>query len=370
MNALQRLHGIGQSVWLDSLRRGMLTNPTFQRMVSDWAITGVTSNPTIFAAALRSGDYDADIAAAAGDVDAVELFHHLALRDIRDAADVLLPVWDRTDGLDGYVSFELDPTFADDAAASIRSARELLARIDRPNAMIKVPGTDAGVAAARQLTAEGRNVNVTLLFSVRMYERFAEAYLDGLEARMVAGDELAGVASVASFFVSRVDARVNDALASNSPLRGLAAVANARDAYSRFREIFSGPRWERLRAAGARPQRPLWASTGTKDPADLDVKYIEELIAPGTVTTVPEGTLRAFLSHGRAAAADMGVFGDTLGELRSVGIDLDRVGAELVREGIHVFEDDMSTLLGQLQHGRWRHPKEPVTTGGRHGHDS
>lgn len=363
MNPLHELHAAGQSVWLDALRRGMLVDGTFERMIRDWSISGVTSNPTIFAAALRSGDYDGEIAVAAGLTEPLELFYELALRDIQMAADLLRPTWHATEGADGYASFEIGPELADDAQASVRSARQLLRRIDRPNVMIKVPGTDAGVDAARQLTAEGHHVNVTLLFSVGTYERFAEAYLEGLEARLAAGHDVAQVSSVASFFVSRVDAVVDASLAARSSLRGLAAVANARHAYDRFRRIFSGPRWQRLRAEGARPQRPLWASTGTKDPSYSDVKYIEELVAPGTVTTVPEATLRAFARHGVPSPADMNTFSDPLRSLRGEGVDLDAIGAELLRRGIAAFEVDMAALLRRLEGAEPARRPIPAATG-------
>ena len=348
MNELQRLHHLGQSVWLDFLRRGMLVDGTFERMTRDWSITGVTSNPTIFAAALRSGDYDDDIADAVGHREPLDLFYDLALRDIRAVAEILEPTWEATNGHDGYASFELHPDVADDAAASVASAKQLLARIGRPNVMIKVPGTIAGVTAARELTAEGHNVNVTLLFSVRMYERFANAYIEGLDTRLSAGQDVSGVASVASFFVSRVDRVVDRVLPVGSPLHGLAAVANARDAYHRFEVIFSGPRWERIRASGGRPQRPLWASTGTKDAAYSDVKYLEELVADETVTTVPEATLRAFLDHGRAAHAAMDDFEGVLHDLRADGVDLDHIGEQLLIDGIRAFEGDLGALLVQL----------------------
>jgi transaldolase len=358
MNELQRLHDLGQSVWLDFLRRSLLLDGTFERMTREWSITGVTSNPTIFASALSSGDYDADIADAAGRVKPLALFYDLALRDIRAAADVLHPIWDATSGRDGFASFELEPGIADDAAASVASAKHLFVRIDRPNVMIKVPGTAAGVRAARELTADGHNVNVTLLFSVRMYERFANAYVEGLETRLAAGHDIHGVASVASFFVSRVDRVVDMALPTESPLRGLAAVANARDAYHCFQRIFSGPGWERIRAAGGRPQRPLWASTGTKDREYSDVKYLEELVAQDTVTTVPEVTLGAFLDHGRAAIAPMDDFDGVLHELRAEGIDLDSIGEQLLLEGIRAFENDMGKLLEHLGGSDPHHPSD------------
>ena len=268
MNPLHELHATGQSVWLDALGRGMLVDGTFDRMIRDRSITGVTSNPTIFAAALRSGDYDGEIEAAAGRKEPLELFYDLALRDIRMAADLLRPTWHDSGGADGYASFELAPDLADDARSSVRSARQLLRRIDRPNVMIKVPGTDAGVDAARQLTAEGRNVNVTLLFSVEMYERFAEAYLDGLEARLAAGGDVTRVSSVASFFVSRVDAVVDASLPARSPLRGwprwrtLAARITASSASSPDPAgTGSGPKGrDRNARSGPRPGRRIQAT--------------------------------------------------------------------------------------------------------------
>jgi transaldolase len=348
MNPLNELQANGQSVWLDSLRLGMLSDGTFERMVREWGVTGVTSNPSIFAAALRSGDYDDDIAFRAGSIEPMELFHDLALRDIRTAADVLAPVWRQTHGGDGFASFELDPSLADDTPATIQAARKLLDRIGRANAMIKVPGTDAGVAAARQLAADGRNVNITLLFSVRTYERFARAYVEALESRLDAGLDVKGIGSVASFFVSRVDATVDPMLPPASPLRGRAAVANARLAYRTFSRVFSGPRWGRLRVAGALPQRPLWASTGTKDPRYSDVKYIDELVAPETVTTVPETTLRAFAEHGHGRPADMDDFDETLEALEHRGLDLETVASQLVRDGLDAFEADMGRILERL----------------------
>jgi transaldolase len=348
MNELQRLHAAGQSVWLDFLRRGMLADGMFERMIRDWSITGVTSNPSIFASALRSGDYDTVISERPL-AEPVALFYELALDDVRNAADLLKPVWDATSGNDGYVSFELEPRLAHDVTGSLRSAEDLIARIDRPNVMIKVPGTDAGVAVTRELTALGHNVNVTLLFSVPVYERFALAYLEGLEARLNAGHDVSTVVSVASFFVSRVDAIVDPVLPSTSSLRGKVAIANARRAYRRFTEIFSGRRWDVLHDAGARAQRPLWASTGTKDRSYSDVKYVEELLLPKTVTTVPEATLKAFLDHGRANVAALNDEGEVLRRLPSLEVDLEAVSRQLLDAGISAFETDLNDLLTRLQ---------------------
>lgn len=267
MNPLQRLHQAGQSIWLDFLRRSLITAGGLERLMAEDAVSGVTSNPTIFAKAISgSTDYDEAIGQLAdkGAADALEVFYDLALEDIAMAADVFRPLYDRTDGRDGFVSFELEPRLAHDTAGSVAAARELFDRIGKPNVMIKVPGTAAGVAAVEELTAGGVNVNITLLFSVARYEDVALAYLAGLERRLEAEEPLDRVASVASFFVSRIDTATDALLPDDSPLRGKAAIANAKEAYQRFRRLFSGERWERLARAGARVQRPLWASTGTK----------------------------------------------------------------------------------------------------------
>jgi transaldolase len=292
MNRLRRLREARQSIWLDFLRRGLITSRGLERLLREDAVSGVTSNPTIFGRVIAgSTDYDEAIRLLADKAvrDPLEAFYDLALADIQMAADVFRPVYDQTGGDDGFVSFELEPRLAHDTAGSIAAARELVARIGKPNVMIKVPGTAEGVAAVEELTASGVNVNITLLFSVTTYERVAQAYLAGLERRLAAGEALDQVASVASFFVSRVDAAVDALLSEGSPLRGRVAIANAKWAYQRFRRLHSGERWERLARAGARVQRPLWASTGTKNPAYSDVVYVEELIGPDTVNTMPRG---------------------------------------------------------------------------------
>ena len=298
MNRLQRLHDAGVSIWLDTLSRELLETGAFAALVDDFAVTGATSNPTIFATAITGSDrYDDQLRRLVGD-DLQELFFAVALEDVRRAAEVLLPVHRRTRGDDGYVSFECTPDVADDTQATIDQALDLWQRLDLPNVLIKVPATEAGVDAIEALTARGVNVNVTLLFSVERYEQVIEAYLRGLEHRVAAGKPVDEITSVASFFVSRIDTKADAVLAPNSPARGRVAIANAQHAYGRYLARFAGERWSRLRQHGARPQRPLWASTGTKDPSYSDVLYVERLIAPGVINTMPEKTLRAFADHG------------------------------------------------------------------------
>jgi transaldolase len=265
------------------------------------------------------------------------------------AADVFRPVFEDTGGADGFVSFELEPRLAHDATGSVDAARALFQRTGRPNVMIKVPGTEEGVPAVEELTALGVNVNITLLFSVELYEKVALAYIRGLERRVEGGQPLDRIASVASFFVSRVDAAVDGLLPESSPLRGTVAIANAKLAYHRFRRLFSGKRWDRLAREGARVQRPLWASTGTKDPAYSDLLYVEELVGPDTVTTVPETTLNAFRDHGvvRPGAVMEGLeeAERTLGLLDGLGIDLGVLADRLVAQGLEAFETDLNRLL-------------------------
>jgi transaldolase / glucose-6-phosphate isomerase len=368
MNRLQGLHEAGQSIWLDFLRRSLIMGGGLERLVREDAVSGVTSNPTIFAKAISgSTDYDEAVGQLAekGAADPLEMFYDLALDDIAAAADVFRPLYDRSDGRDGFVSFELEPRLAHDSAGSVGAARELFDRIGKPNVMIKVPGTAEGAPAVEELTAAGVNVNITLLFSVARYEEVALAYLAGLERRLDAGEPLDRVASVASFFVSRVDTAVDAVLPERSALRGKAAVANAKEAYQRFRRLFSGERWERLAAAGARVQRPLWASTGTKNPAYPDTLYVEELIGPDTVNTMPEATLDAFRDHGRvrprAVLEGIEEAQATLALLSEYGVDLEAITARLVEDGLAAFDVDLAKLLsvieaklGAVRHGPGR----------------
>ena len=355
MNALGRLQAAGQSIWLDFLRRGLVTGGGLERLMREDAVSGVTSNPTIFGRAIGgSTDYDEPIRQLAdkGTADALEVFYDLALADIGMAADVLRPRYDETLGADGFVSFELEPALAHDSAGSVAAAVRLFERIGKPNVMIKVPGTAEGVAAVEELTAAGVNVNITLLFSVERYVEVALAYLAGLERRLAAGEPVEGIASVASFFVSRVDTAVDGLLPEGSPLRGRAAIANAKLAYQRFRRLFSGERWQRLADAGARVQRPLWASTGTKNPAYSDLLYVEELVGPDTVNTMPEATLAAFRDHGRvrprAVLEEVEEAEATLALLAEQGVDLGGITARLVEDGLAAFEADFTKLLSVI----------------------
>ena len=352
---LQRLQDAGVSIWLDTLSRELLQSGQFGELVHNYAVTGATSNPTIFATAITGSDrYDAQLLelTATGQRDLQELFFELALDDVRHAARELRAAYDASDGRDGFVSFECTPDLADDAEATITQALELWRRLDQPNVMIKVPGTEAGLTAIEELTRLGVNVNVTLLFAVSRYEQVIDAYLRGLDARAKAGEPLDEIASVASFFLSRIDTKVDPQLPENSPLRGRVAIANAKVAYQRYLAKFSGPSWDRLRGLGARTQRPLWASTGTKDPHYPDVLYVSELVGPDVVNTMPEKTLHAFADHGeaiRTVDTHRSAAEDVLAAARDAGMDLDHITAELEREGVRSFCDSYHQLLGCLQ---------------------
>ena len=360
MNRLQALRDAGVSIWLDTLSRELLASGAFADLIADCAVTGATSNPTIFAKAISGSDrYDDQLraAVASGVREPQQLFFELALEDIRLAADLLRPAYDRSDGGDGFVSFECTPDLADDTQATIEQALELWDRIERPNAMIKVPATEAGVPAIEELTARGVNINITLLFSVARYEQVIDAYLSGLERRLASGEPVQAIASVASFFVSRVDAKVDPLLPADSGLHGRVAVANARRAYAHYLDRFSDDpcladdRWRALHGAGARPQRPLWASTGTKNPAYSDTLYVDRLITRDAVNTMPEATLRAFADHGDLYHP-LGVAGAsnaTLRRARDAGVDLEAVTAELEREGVRSFCDSYHELLGCIE---------------------
>ena len=354
-NRLRELRRAGVSIWLDTLSRDLLDSGALARLIADSAVTGATSNPTIFAKAITGSDrYDSQLrdAAAAGVGSAQELFFELALDDVRRAADLLRPTYDGSQGRDGFVSFECTPDLADDTAATVAQGTELWSRIARPNAMIKVPATAAGVPAIEALTAAGVNVNVTLLFSVRRYEQVVDAYLAGLERRLAAGQPVDSIASVASFFVSRVDAKADALLPAGSDLRGRVAIANAQRAYARYSARFAGERWRRLRDAGAHAQRPLWASTGTKDPAYSDVRYVEQLIAPGVVNTMPEATLRAFADHGeigRPIDARLRDAEDILRRAERPASTFPALTTELEREGVRAFCESYRELLSRIE---------------------
>jgi transaldolase len=355
MNRLERLHDAGVSIWLDTLSRELLDSGALATLIADYAVTGATSNPTIFGKAITGSDrYDEQLRTlvASGVHDPQELFFELALDDVRRAADLLRPAYEASDGRDGFVSFECTPDLAGDTAATVEQALELWQRLARPNVMIKVPATDAGIPAIEELTARGVNVNITLLFSLARYEQVIDAYVAGLERRVAAGQPVEAVASVASFFVSRVDSKADAVLPADSELRGRVAIANARAAYGRYRERFADRRWLALRDGGARPQRPLWASTGTKDPAYSDVLYVEELVAPDVINTMPESTLRAFADHGDAARdfSQITATGtETLQRVEQAGLDLAAITSELEREGVRSFCDSYRDLLDCIE---------------------
>lgn len=369
MSRLQELQAFGQSFWLDNLGRGLLRSGELARWVSEDGLRGVTSNPAIFEKSIGgSRDYEEALARLAASArSAKDLYERLAVPDVQGAADVLRPVYDQTEGLDGYVSLEVSPALAHDLPGTLAEARRLWAEVGRPNLMIKVPATPEGLPAIEQLIAGGVNVNVTLLFSVAAYEQVAEAHLAGLEARAARGGDVRRVSSVASFFVSRVDSAVDALLqariaaagpAGAEPLRrllGKAAIANARVAYASWQELVAGARWRSVAARGARPQRLLWASTGTKSPAYRDVVYVEELIGRDTVNTMPPATAAAFRDHGRATEALAGRAAqarDDLQALAAAGIRLDEVTDRLLADGVRLFEEAFEKLLAVVERAR------------------
>jgi transaldolase/transaldolase/glucose-6-phosphate isomerase len=354
-------------VWLDYIRRGILDNGELERMIRESSLRGVTSNPAIFEQAIaRSDDYDDELELLAAEgAEALEVYETLAIADIQRAADLFRGVYDEAEGADGFVSLEVSPELAHDTAATLTEARRLWGAVDRPNVMIKVPGTDEGLPAIEELIAEGINVNITLLFSLEGYEKVMEAYLRGLERRLEEGGELRQVASVASFFVSRVDSAVDKMLeekmaaAQNESERegirslfGRAAIANAKLAYRRFQEVFGTERFARLHARGARVQRPLWASTSTKNPEYRDVIYVEELIGPDTVNTMPLATVEAFADHGvarRTVDEDVGGAQAMITQLEAFGIDFAAVTRDLQLEGVEKFVDPFRVLLRRIE---------------------
>jgi transaldolase len=355
-NHLREITEQGQAIWLDNISRALVEDGQLRRLIEEDGLTGVTSNPTIFEKAIGGSDrYEGDLADAATRTDdAEELFLEVALKDIRAGSELLRGVYDETGARDGYISFELAPALSDDAEGSVESAKVLKARIDRPNVMIKVPGTEAGVEAFEELTAAGVSVNVTLLFAVGRYEQVAEAYIRGLERRLEAGERLDRIASVASFFVSRVDSAVDKKLEElgRGDLEGKAAVANAKLAYASFQSLFSGDRWERLAAAGGRVQRPLWASTSTKNPSYPDTMYVDELIGPDTVNTLPDATLVAARDHATVArTVDRGVDEARahIAALKEAGVDFDHiVDVQLVEEGVASFAKSYDSMIESI----------------------
>jgi transaldolase / glucose-6-phosphate isomerase len=371
MNPVKALENHGQSVWLDFLARGFVTKGDLQRLINTDGVKGVTSNPSIFEKAIGSSDeYDGAIADALkkGDRPVAELFEQLAVEDIQHAADVLRPVYDQLKSDDGFVSLEVSPYLAMDTKGTIAEAERLWKRVDRKNLMVKVPATPEGLPAIERLIGEGISINITLLFSRDVYVQVAEAYLAGLEKYVAGGGDPSHVASVASFFVSRIDSAVDKRLdekiaRANDPtekgrlaaLKGKIAIANAKLAYQEYKHLFSGPRWEKLNAKGAKPQRLLWASTGTKNKDYSDVLYVEELIGPNTVNTVPPATLDAFRDHGKVRDSLEENVEDArrvLAELERSGISLDAITAELVKDGVKLFADAADKLYGAVAHKR------------------
>jgi transaldolase len=363
-NRLRRLHESGQSIWLDYIDRAILHDGKLARYIRDDALMGMTSNPTIFEKALAEGEmYDEQIRVAAHDRTAWELFELIETDDVRDACDVFAETYRSTKGADGFVSIEVSPGVANDADATVREAHRLWESVDRPNVMVKVPGSEEGAKAVRRLIADGVNVNITLLFAVEAHARVIEAYLAALEERVAAGKPIDGIASVASFFVSRVDTEVDKRLESAVqvdptrerelfPLRGRAAIANARLAYRLFQQQFTGARWARLASKGARVQRPLWASTSTKNPAYRDVMYVEQLIGPDTINTMPPATIEAFRDHGEIARTvdrDYAEAESVIGALSAAGIEIQDVTAKLLRDGLASFQKSFDSLVAGLE---------------------
>lgn len=360
MDRLIRLYEeCGQSPWLDNLKRGYITSGHLAALAGS-GIRGLTSNPTIFQKAIQgSADYDEQFRELARDGGAViDDYWAMVLRDIRSALDVFRPTYDASEGIDGYVSVEVSPELAHDSAGTEAAARDLAERVNRRNLMVKIPATAEGVPAIRQMIAEGRNINVTLIFGLDRYADVMEAYIGGLEEYAVTpGADLSRVGSVASFFISRVDTEIDRRLdAIGSPealaLRGKGAVAQGKLAYQLFRQTFSGPRWDALAARGARVQRPLWASTSTKNPAYPDTLYVDELIGPDTVNTLPDATVEAFADHGTVARRvdqDVDAAEAAWAGLASVGVDTDDVGAQLEREGVASFAKSFDELLSALE---------------------
>jgi transaldolase len=356
-NPLVELGSLGQSPWYDFITRDLITTGQLTRLIEEDGLMGMTSNPSIFQKAIAGSDlYDEDITRLATEGKNVkEVFEELAVTDVQAACDAFKDVHERSDHSDGFVSLEVDPGLARDTVGTVAEARRLWAAIDRPNAMIKIPGTIEGLPAVTTCLSEGINVNVTLLFSVTRYERVIEAFVHGLESRASQGLPLGGLASVASFFVSRLDGKVDailDARNGDSPVRGKTAIANACQAYATFERAFADPRWPPLAARGGAVQRPLWASTSTKDPAYPDVYYVEALVGPHTVNTLPPATFDAYRDHGAPMVRiheGIAKAGEILAAVAAAGIDLDALTADLEREGVKGFADSYTALLAGIE---------------------
>jgi transaldolase len=354
---LRKLSALGQSVWIDYLSRDLIHDGELARMMRADAVVGVTSNPTIFQKAISEGDaYDEQLRTlAAEELDPTETFIQLAAQDIRDACDLLRPVWDKGNGQDGYVSMEVDPNLAYETEATFEQAKRFHELIERPNLFVKIPATRPGLPAIEDMIALGKSINITLIFSLQRYAEVVEAYLRGLERLVAGGGDPTKVASVASFFVSRVDTETDrrlDEIGGHEALRGKLAIANAKLAYQHYKEAFSGGRWEFLASKGASKQRCLWASTSTKNPAYRDVLYVEDLIGPETVNTMPEETIRAFQDHGKVAPTlekGLGKARKLFDALAAAGIDYDDVTDTLEEEGVQKFADSFTELLDGIR---------------------
>jgi transaldolase len=351
---LHDLAEFGQSVWIDNLSRELVHSGGLKQLVDEDNVTGVTSNPTIFQKAVASSDdYDPQLRELSGDP--ADTFFRLAVDDVRDACDVLRPVWERTDGADGYVSLEVDPRLAYDAIGTFEQAIDLHERVDRQNLLVKIPATKPGLPAIEECIARGRSINVTLIFSLERYRAVVETYLRGLERLVAAGRDPSHVHCVASFFVSRIDTEADRRLAEvgNEKLQGKLGIANARLAYKHFQETFSGERWEFLAGKGAAVQRPLWASTSTKNPAYRDTMYVEELVGPDTVNTMPPETIDAVRDHGKITGGtvmkDVADAQQLLAQLAEAGVDYDDLVETLEAEGVQKFADSFAELLDGIR---------------------
>lgn len=356
MNKLKKIADYGQSIWLDFLDREVMESGRLQKMIDDDGIRGLTSNPAIFEKAIsNSSDYDDDIAELSEKEDTNEdIFFGIAIKDIQRAADIFKPVYDKTNGGDGYVSLEVSPSRAKDTKATVEQAKELWKRVDRKNLMVKIPGTKEGLPAIRECISEGININVTLLFGLPRYKEVTEVYIQGLEDRLKAGKSIDKIASVASFFLSRIDVMVDPMLKDKGldNLVGEVAIASAKGAYGIYEEVFHSDRFKKLEKEGAKTQRVLWASTSTKDPSFKDVKYLEALIGKDTVNTVPTETLEAFRDHGDAADTlkdGMDKAKKTLDTLKENGIDIDKITNNLTDEGIEKFVKPFDKLMDGIE---------------------
>lgn len=367
MNNLLKLIQCGQSFWLDDLTREKITSGELAKLINEKGLRGITSNPSIFHKAItKSEDYNTQIKKLIlENKSSLQIYENLVVKDIQDACDLLKPIYDQTQGLDGYVSLEVSPHLAHNTESTQKETRRLFKEVNRPNCFIKIPGTDEGVKAIEEMLYEGININITLLFSVKMYERVAHAYIVALERRVKENKPIDKIASVASFFLSRIDVLVDELLQphitnendENSQLAkgllGKIAIANAKMAYQSFKSIFQGDRWNALEAHGAKVQRPLWASTSTKNPDYNDVMYVEPIIGKNTVNTMPENTIKAFEEHGQVVCGtvekDLDQAKKHLSDLKKIGIDLDAVTSQLVKEGIQKFIDPYDALIKTIE---------------------